>query len=244
MKCVEINNKGYVLRGLLEEVEASRGLVVMFHGFTGHMNENGYLFKELATVLKEHGFSSLRFDFMGSGISDGRFEEMTFLTELDDARAILNYAKSLKINDKLIILGFSMGGAVSAVVAKEFEDDLEKLVLLSPAGNINKIGERYFGNPNAVWHNEENIDMGGYLMNINFLKSFEGLDLYANTNLNKPVIIIHGEKDLAVPLEYGKKYASMYPNCEFYMVPESEHCYQRMYRREFVNNHVIEFLEK
>ena len=244
MRCVETTNKGYVLRGLLEEVESSKGLVVMFHGFTGHMNENGYLFKELSTLLKEHGYSSLRFDFMGSGISDGRFEEMTFLTELDDARAILKYAKSLKINDKLIILGFSMGGAVASLVAKEFEDDLEKLVLLSPAGNINKIGQRYFGNPNAVWHNEENIDMGGYLMNINFLKSFEGLDLYKNTNLSKPVIIIHGENDQAVPIEYGRKYASQYPNCEFYMVPESEHCYQRMYRREFVNNHVIEFLEK
>ena len=91
---------------------------------------------------------------------------------------------------------------------------------------------------------EENIDMGGYLMNIKFLKSFEGLDLYQNTNLSKPVIIIHGEKDMAVPIEYGKKYASMYPNCEFYMVPDSEHCYQRMSRRSFVNDHVIEFLGK
>ena len=127
MRCVETTNKGYVLRGLLEEVESSKGLVVMFHGFTGHMNENGYLFKELSTQLKEHGYSSLRFEFMGSGISDGRFEEMTFLTELDDARAILKYAKSLKINDKLIILGFSMGGAVASLVAKEFEEDLEKL---------------------------------------------------------------------------------------------------------------------
>lgn len=244
MRSVEITNNGYVLRGLLEEVNDSKGLVVMFHGFTGHMNENGYLFKELSRKLKEHGFSSLRFDFMGSGISDGRFSEMTFLTEISDARAILNYAKTLKINDKLIILGFSMGGAVASLVAKEFENDLEKLVLLSPAGNINKIGERYFGNPNAVWFDEENIDMGGYLMSINFLKSFEGLDLYKNTNLSKPVIIIHGEKDMAVPIEYGKKYASMYPNCEFYMVPESEHCYQRMNRRDFVNNHVIEFLEK
>ena len=56
MRCVETTNKGYVLRGLLEEVESSKGLVVMFHGFTGHMNENGYLFKELSTLLKEHGY--------------------------------------------------------------------------------------------------------------------------------------------------------------------------------------------
>ncbi len=244
MKMVEVLSNGYVLRGLLEKVENSKGLVVMFHGFTGHMNENGYLFKELSTVLKENGYSSLRFDFMGSGISDGRFSEMTFLTELEDARNILKFAKSLGINEKLIILGFSMGGAVASYVAKEFENDLEKLVLLSPAGNIAEIGKRYFNNPNVTWHDENNIDMGGYLMNINFLNSFKGLDLYANTNLNKPVVIIHGEKDQAVPLPFGEKYSKLYPNCEFYVVPESEHCYQKMSRRSFVNEHVIEFLNK
>lgn len=245
IKYAETQNNGFTLRGLLNEVENSKGLVVMFHGFTGHMNENGYLFKELSTILAEHGFSSLRFDFMGSGISDGRFSDMTFLTELSDARAILNYAKSLKINDKIIILGFSMGGAVASMVAKEFEADLEKLVLLAPAGSMmTTVVGRYRNNPNVTWYDENNIDMGGYLMSKKFVECFDDLDLYQNTDLNVPVIIIHGENDMSVPLEYGKKYANMYPNCEFYVVPESEHCFQKMSRREFVNKHIIEFLEK
>jgi pimeloyl-ACP methyl ester carboxylesterase len=245
IKFAETISDGYTLRGILNEVENSKGLVVMFHGFTGHMNENGYLFKELSTQLAEHGFSSIRFDYRGNGISDGRFNEMTFDTVLADARNIVKYAKSLNINEKLIILGFSMGGAAASMVAKEFEEDLEKLVLLAPAASMmTSVVGRYRNNPNVIWYDENNIDMGGYLMSKAFIDSFDDLDLYQNTNLNVPVIIIHGEKDMAVPVEYGKKYSELYPNCEFYMVPESEHCFQRMCRREFVNSHIIEFLEK
>ena len=38
IKFVETNSDGYTLRGILNEVESSKGLVIMFHGFTGHMN--------------------------------------------------------------------------------------------------------------------------------------------------------------------------------------------------------------
>lgn len=50
IKLVELK-KEYTLRGLYNEVENSKGIVVMFHGFTGHLNENGYLFKVLSDEL-------------------------------------------------------------------------------------------------------------------------------------------------------------------------------------------------
>ena len=37
-------------------------------------------------------------------VNDGRFNEMTFNTVLSDARAMVKYALSLKINEKVIIL--------------------------------------------------------------------------------------------------------------------------------------------
>ena len=40
IKLVELK-KEYTLRGIYNEVENSKGIVVMFHGFTGHLNENG-----------------------------------------------------------------------------------------------------------------------------------------------------------------------------------------------------------
>lgn len=247
MQQVEIksihNDTSYILRGLLEKANNSKGLVIMLHGFTGHMNENGYLFKQIASSLKSHGYASLRFDFMGSGISDGEFKEMTFETEVNDAKAIIDYAKSLKIGSELILLGFSMGGAVATRVANKYQKDLTKLILLSPAGNMDKIANRYFNNPTVKHYDEENIDMGGYLMNIAFLKSFEKYDLYEGCEkFTKPVLLIHGEKDLSVPLEYGKKYHELYSNSVMHIVPLSEHCYQSVNRRAFVIEHIIQFL--
>lgn len=48
----ELISNGYTLRGLFSKPESEyKDLVVMLHGFTGHKNENGYLFKQLTQTL-------------------------------------------------------------------------------------------------------------------------------------------------------------------------------------------------
>ncbi len=240
---VEVQNNGYILRGLYNKAENEKGLLVMFHGFTGHMNENGYLFKKLTSELEKVNISTIRFDFMGSGMSDGEFKDMTFLTECEDAKAILNYCiKNYKTN--LYALGFSCGGAVLGYIINEYKDVLKKIVLASPAGDMDKIGEGYYNNPNVIWYDSENIDMGGYLMNKKFIDTLTNLDLYQNISSYKnPVLITHGEKDLAVPIEYGRKYESLLSNVTFKEIKGSPHCYTKMeYRKEF-NEAVVNFLK-
>ena len=57
--------KNYILRGLFSKPDDSYdNIVVMFHGFTGHKNENGYLFKQLTETLVASNFATLRYDFM------------------------------------------------------------------------------------------------------------------------------------------------------------------------------------
>ena len=59
--------KNYILRGLFSKPDDSYdNIVVMFHGFTGHKNENGYLFKQLTETLVASNFATLRYDFMGN----------------------------------------------------------------------------------------------------------------------------------------------------------------------------------
>ena len=61
-----LNSNGYILRGLFSRPEHDfKNIVVMLHGFTGHKNENGYLFKQLTNTLVNHGYATLRYDFMG-----------------------------------------------------------------------------------------------------------------------------------------------------------------------------------
>ena len=51
----ELISNGYTLRGLFSKPESEyKDLVVMLHGFTGHKNENGYLFKQLTQTLTDN----------------------------------------------------------------------------------------------------------------------------------------------------------------------------------------------
>lgn len=239
-KSLKVNN--YTLRGLFSYPENGfRNVVVMFHGFTGHKNENGYLFKQLTENLVNNGYATLRYDFMGSGESDGHFTDYTFFTEITDGIAIVKEAYSLNSENPIILMGFSMGGAVASRVSLEVKEFVEKLVLLSPAGNMPEIIDMKFKLKEADEFG--NIDMGGYYMNKTIQKAFEGFDMYGEIDtFEKPVLIIQGGADTSVPPMYSMKYHDLYPNSSYYLIEGSEHCYTKVEYRKLVNQKVKEFL--
>lgn len=239
----ELNSNGYILRGLFSTPDESfETIVVLFHGFTGHKNENGYLFKQLTKTLTDHKIATLRFDFRGSGESDGDFTDYTFFTEIEDAKVIIKEAYRLNNNRKIVLLGFSMGGAVASRVSLEMKDYLTKLVLLSPAGNMPELIHKRFLSHKI--NQDGNIDMGGYYMNIAMDQAFEGFDMYKDIEtFDLPVLILQGSNDQSVPPSYSLKYAQKYPHCEYHLIEGSEHCYTKVEYRQIVNTKVLEFIK-
>src|SRR5215831_11612603 len=65
--------------------------VVFFHGFTGDRMESHWIFVKCARALARHGIASLRFDFYGSGESDGEFSEVTLPGEVSDAETAVSF---------------------------------------------------------------------------------------------------------------------------------------------------------
>ena len=61
----------------------------------------------------------VRFDFYGSGESEGEFSEATFTSEVEDLGSMLDYVSERPDVDhgRIGVLGLSMGGAVSIVRA-------------------------------------------------------------------------------------------------------------------------------
>ncbi len=244
-KYTEIRNGSYLLRGIYEEGNQNKGLVVLFHGFTGHKNENNFLLKNLSKALALNGYSSLRFDFMGNGDSDGDFSEMTYNTILSDARTIINYALEINKTKKLIVGGFSMGGLIASRMGVEYSDKIDLLLLMSPAANMDEISDRYIYKSNLKWYNDTCKDMGGYLISKDFADSFKGINLYENVEkFTKPVQIIHGECDKSVPIIYSEKYLSLYKNVSRKLISNAEHCYQSMEQRQELMDTVINFLKE
>ncbi|MGE5326428.1 MAG: alpha/beta hydrolase, partial [Deltaproteobacteria bacterium] len=116
------NRSRKVLRGMIHNPQTARGRVpgvVFFHGFTGDRMESHWMFVKCARALADAGIASLRFDFYGSGESDGTFREVTLLGEVSDARAAVSFFRRQKCIDagRVGLCGLSMGGAVAATVA-------------------------------------------------------------------------------------------------------------------------------
>lgn len=243
IKLVELQRDKYILRGLHHENSGAKAITIFFHGYTGHLVEHGFMFKQLSELLDGLHIDSLRFDFMGSGISDGHFEEMTFQSEIEDAKAIINYALSIKDNKELYVLGYSMGGAVATQVAKIYGSKIDKLVLFSPAGNMDHIARAVFTTSNLRRTPDECLDLGGFKVGKPFYLGLKDYDLYEGLEkYTNPVQIIHGELDQSVPIEYGRKYLKAFPNVALHEIKGGDHGYNSLELRKEAFSVVKEFL--
>src|SRR5579864_8279648 len=114
---------GKMLRGVLHRPSDAAGrslpAVVMFHGFTGNRMEAHWIFVKCARNLAQAGIASLRFDFCGSGESDGEFSEVTLRGEIADGRMAVEFLRRQRGIDaqRVGLLGLSLGGTVAAALA-------------------------------------------------------------------------------------------------------------------------------
>jgi alpha/beta superfamily hydrolase len=75
----------------------------------------------------------MRFDFTGSGESDGLFADMNVETMKSDLRSVTAFLKETHKPSKMIFLGHSFGGMIAAFCAGSL--DASGIVLLSPVGD-------------------------------------------------------------------------------------------------------------
>lgn len=123
-KFVSFMNEGEKLAGVLHIPNSIPASTVVFcHGFTGNRIESHRLFVHAARELCRKGFVVLRFDFRGSGESEGSFESKTVSGEMSDLKKALDWLQQREEvrRDKIGALGLSLGGAVVLLVAAEDE---------------------------------------------------------------------------------------------------------------------------
>lgn len=102
----------------------------------GKVNEklNLRLYGQLAEALTAFGYITLRYDKRGVGASEGNYLAAGLWDFVDDARAAVQYLKSLPEVDpsKVILLGHSEGATIGTAVAAR--EELGGAILLSGAG--------------------------------------------------------------------------------------------------------------
>ena len=118
---IAFKSEGQQIVGIFHVPDTGKGpfpAVLFLHGFTGSKQEAHRMFVTTARRLAERGIVSLRFDFRGSGDSQGSFAEATLGGEVADARTALAYLRARPEVDskRTALLGMSMGGLVASYV--------------------------------------------------------------------------------------------------------------------------------
>lgn len=107
--------------------------VMFLPGFRSDMEGTKALYLE--EQCRNRGQAFIRFDYSGHGVSGGRFEEGTISVWKNDALAILDH---LTGGRPVVLVGSSMGGWISLLIARERPDQLTGLVGLAAAPDFTR----------------------------------------------------------------------------------------------------------
>lgn len=95
--------------------------VLMIHGLAGTKAGRHRLYVRLAEKLAQMGIATLRLDMRGCGDSEGDFTQITIDSQVHDALLGFKFLANhpLVCKERMGILGRSMGGAISVLVAEQ-----------------------------------------------------------------------------------------------------------------------------
>jgi cephalosporin-C deacetylase-like acetyl esterase len=206
---VEFENEGQKIYGMvhLPAGNSKHPCLVFLHGYTGDRIEDHCLFVKAARDLCEHGIACLRFDFRGSGESQGKFADITVEGEIGDALRAVEFLGTLSSldMDRLGLVGLGLGGCVAACIAAKVKP--KSLALWAPSAFVDYMVERggrvvkdpYAWLPenfkNAV-KRQGHVDIGGFVRGKAYFESLKHVDpLREIAKYQGPVLIAQGSED-------------------------------------------------
>ncbi|WP_283138340.1 alpha/beta hydrolase [Rhizohabitans arisaemae] len=221
---------------LVTPTEPSDHAVVLVHGGGVTRHESGF-FTRMACDLSDYGLASLRFDLRGHGESEGRQEELTLSTILNDIRTALQQLREATGAARLSLLGTSFGGGICGYYAAHRPDEVSRLVLFNPQLDYKKrtIDSRPY------WHDDyldedvarklteqgsitftPTLRHGRPLLNeVFWLQPHTALGL-----IKAPTLILHGTKDTLVPIESSRAAVPQFTApCDLVEVEGAQHTF-------------------
>jgi fermentation-respiration switch protein FrsA (DUF1100 family) len=186
------------LHGWWIPCEGARGTLLIFHGNAGNVGDR----VPWIEMLHNLGVHVFIIDYRGYGKSEGDpFEEGLYR----DARAAYNWWAKRYGDEKLILFGESLGGAVAVHLAAR----------VSPAGLIL---QSTFTSARDMAKNLFPLGLLFPLARVQFNSAEE------IARVSCPKLIVHGTRDEIVPFRLGESlYELAPPPKSFYAVPEAGH---------------------
>ncbi len=216
--------------------------IILVHGFKGFKDWGFGPY--MAEYFAKCGFFVLSFNFSHNGVGDNltefieleKFAQNSFSLEIEELSelifAYLNGFFGNSDNKKIGLLGHSRGGAISLLTSYR----LKKINVVAVWSTISKL-DRYSERQKDKWRRTGVFEVFNsrtrqkMKLNLSLLEDIEKnkndiLNLErAVKELNRPLMIIHGEQDLAVSIKEAEQlYEWSNKNfTEFYKIPNTGH---------------------
>jgi esterase/lipase len=227
----------------IEHIENAPCLIFV-HGFKGFKDWGFVPF--IGEYFSEKGFFVLTFNFSHNGVGESltefdeldKFAENTFsleLSELNELISAYNFGFFGNSSNKGIgLIGHSRGGAISLLLGS-VNDEVKAVSTWSAVSDLARYTERQ----KKEWKKRGFIEVLNtrtkqrMKLNISLLEDIENnlegtLNIEgAVKNLNKPLLIVQGEEDLAVPVKEAKTLYnwSDQENTELIILPSTGHTF-------------------
>ena len=217
--------------------------VILCHGlFSSYVKMEPY-----AKAAAKMGIMAVCFDFVGGpagkSLSDGDIaKDNSVLTEIEDVTAVYDALASRADVDpsRIVVMGASQGGLVSALFAAKYPSRVKALGLFFPAFNLPdyvRTGVKTLFDDNLDAIPEEGlgtkllgIDLGdvNYTFSPKYIRDAYGIDAYRTIgNYKGTVNIIHGDQDIIVPIEYTQEALKVYKNAHLDVLPGQGHVFDQ-----------------
>ena len=211
---------GTILRGFFIPARAGTpvGTVVILHGHMSCADQMAW-FAEQAVKA---GFNAVVYDARAHGESGGNVCSFG-IHEAGDAKQIARYVKETHPGP-VFLWGISMGAAVGAQ-ALAGETPFSGGVLFSPFSNLDAMISATLAEQGLWWVPGLTGDIRSRIQEVIGVPPSEVSPVNAAANIRVPVLVVHGERDMKIPVAHGVAVFHAIPgsNKEFLQLPDAGH---------------------
>ena len=225
-------------------------LVITMHGMKE--NRDAPIEKTVSDALVKAGFATIRFDFAAHGESSGKDYEVMTSRQIEEGRAIYEYAAKLPFVSEIVLFGHSQGGLVAGLLAADLGScKVSALVQVAASAAVKEtaltgiLGNAKVFDPDNI---PERIPLGkaGFTIGGKYFEELKTLPIYEKAaTYSGKVLLVHGEEDKTVPPESSRLYAEAYKahaDCTLVFVPGEAHQFET--GRDALASRVVSFLSE
>jgi|SRR3989344_3328937 len=222
-------------------------LIILVHGWACNaLGTDSAFFVKAARKFAEKGLAVLRFDFRGSGNSEGEFENQTISSMLVDLKNIIDQIKqNPDIDEKRIaLIGHSQGGYLTILHASRDKTIKTIILWMGRTADLKSFWSQTTFDEiklkgHAIWYDHK-------VANQKYVKdSFKYNSRKALRKISTPIGMIYGELDTIVPPSEGfrvKKFAK--GRTEIKILSDLDHDFTGEKSKEKVTKITLEWLNK